>query len=229
MGNSNRKSNFVKNLKDEIRRILRDDDPSGNVGKGQEDLIKTVANKLRKGKRSGEKAQEAKQIKAQESLILKQFALENNLWIEDILEADFLDEGAEQRVYFSGANVLKVNSGIYYESWEDYLISLQIHNFLFPNTAYTLKGFTESKDNFCIVVEQPYVKSTEDYNLDEIKILLTGNGFRNIKNQDFIHDELGLIVEDLHDENVLKQDGIYFIIDSAIYLKDKNIFMETTS
>ncbi|AYQ34780.1 hypothetical protein [Runella sp. SP2] len=35
---------------------------------------------------------------------------------------------------------------------------------------------------------------------------------------DFFHPELGIILEDLHDENVLTNQGLFFFIDSAIYL-----------
>lgn len=63
--------------------------------------------------------------------------------------------------------------------------------------------------------------------MNEIKDLLSQNGFKNVRNQDFIHDKLGLILEDLHDENVFKQEGVYFFIDTVIFLKDKRIFTDS--
>jgi len=217
--NSDIKSNFVKNIKDEIEKIFYDNDLTGNGVKGEGDFIKTITSYLRRSKTASQKTESTKQAKAQESAIIKQFAKDNNRWIENFDETNYFEEGAEQKVYLSGKNVLKVNDGIYYETWEDYFISLQIYNLLFPDTFYTLNGFLGKDKTLYAVVEQRFVKSTEEYNFEEIKSLLEANGFRNTKNQDFTHDDLGIILEDLHDENVLKQNGKYFIIDAAIYFK----------
>lgn len=222
--NSDITSNFVKKIYDEIKKIFCDNDLAGNGVKGERDFIKTITSYLRGSKGTSQKAENAQQVKAQESAVIKKFAKDHNRWIEDFDETNYIEEGAEQKVYLSGKNVLKVNDGIYYETWEDYFISLQIYNLLFQDTAYTLIGFLEKNKTIYAVVEQRFVKSTEEYNFEEIKSLLEANGFRNTKNQDFIHDELGIILEDLHDENVLKQDGKYFIIDAAIYIKNKSIF-----
>jgi Serine/Threonine/Tyrosine Kinase found in polyvalent proteins len=43
-------------------------------------------------------------------------------------------------------------------------------------------------------------------------------GFNHKKNNDYFHTELGIILEDLHDENVLTNKGEFFFIDNAIYL-----------
>ena len=49
--------------------------------------------------------------------------------------------------------------------------------------------------------------------------------FINKKNNDYFHPELGIILEDLHDENVLTQQGILYFIDTVFYLKSE-IFWE---
>ena len=46
---------------------------------------------------------------------------------------------------------------------------------------------------------------------------LAAKGFRNKKNNDYYHEELGIILEDLHDENVLTNKGILFFIDTTFY------------
>lgn len=63
--------------------------------------------------------------------------------------------------------------------------------------------------------------------MNEIQDLLSQNGFKNVRNQDFVHEGLGLILEDLHDENVFKQEGIYFFIDTVIFLKNKRLFTDS--
>ena len=44
------------------------------------------------------------------------------------------------------------------------------------------------------------------------------NGFQNNRNNDYINPQMGVIIEDLHDENVLTQDGLLQFIDTVIYL-----------
>jgi hypothetical protein len=68
------------------------------------------------------------------------------------------------------------------------------------------------------VVKQPFVQSTEITNLDNVRLFLLANGFVNKKANDYFHPELGIIVEDLHDENVLTKDGTLQFIDTVFYL-----------
>lgn len=44
------------------------------------------------------------------------------------------------------------------------------------------------------------------------------NGFENTRNNDYINHDLGVIIEDLHDENVLTQNGILYFIDTVFYI-----------
>ena len=49
---------------------------------------------------------------------------------------------------------------------------------------------------------------------------MRNNGFEIIRNNDYRNPELGIILEDLHDENVLTKDGVLFFIDTVFYLED---------
>jgi hypothetical protein len=48
--------------------------------------------------------------------------------------------------------------------------------------------------------------------LDDIKKLLEFNGFENTRRQDYFNPELGLILEEMHVENVLVKSEILFFI-----------------
>jgi uncharacterized surface protein with fasciclin (FAS1) repeats len=48
---------------------------------------------------------------------------------------------------------------------------------------------------------------------------MNSNGFLKIKNNDYFNPQLGIILEDLHDENVLTSNGILYFIDTVFYLK----------
>jgi hypothetical protein len=71
------------------------------------------------------------------------------------------------------------------------------------------------------VVQQNYVSITSSTDLDKVKEFLAVNGFNNNRNNDYINEELGIILEDLHDENVLTQNEILYFIDTVFYLTDK--------
>ena len=70
------------------------------------------------------------------------------------------------------------------------------------------------------MVEQVYVKMTDNTDLNKVKEFLIENGFENNRNHDYINHHLGIILEDLHDENVLTRNGILYFIDTVFYLTE---------
>jgi len=205
-------------LKHELQDII-----SGNGSVRNGEIIQAVLAYLRSKKETGSKVEETKLFKTQETETIIAFIVANNLWCSDIDEIKYLAEGAEQKVYeFSNPNfVLKLNDGIFYASWQDYLCSLLLHNYFFPHLAYELVGFKSDNQKLFAVVKQPFVEATENTKLENVKSFLTTNGFINKKNNDYFHPELGIILEDLHDENVLTSDGTLQFIDTVFFLTDK--------
>ena len=161
-----------------------------------------------------------KLFKRQETEILKQFIKNQNLWIKDINLYNYVSEGAEQKVYLKdNRSVIKLNDAIYYLSWGDYFINLLLNNYFFPYTAYNLLGFFENKNVVYAVVEQSFVNATEPTNLTSVEKFMNVNGFQKIRTNDYFNADLGIILEDLHDENVLTRNGILYFIDTVFYLK----------
>jgi len=68
------------------------------------------------------------------------------------------------------------------------------------------------------VVQQNYVSITSSTDLKEVREFMKSNGFIN---NDYINSELGIILEDLHDENVLTQNEILYFIDTVFYLTEE--------
>jgi len=68
------------------------------------------------------------------------------------------------------------------------------------------------------VVKQNFVSITDQTSLSQVKDFLTQNGFVNSRNNDYYNPELGIILEDLHDENVLTKNEILYFIDTVFYL-----------
>lgn len=202
-------------LKLELQNII-----SGNGKVRNGDIIQTINNYLRREKKSVSGLKEVKLFKAQETEILINYIDQNNLWFEGLDETKYIGEGAEQKIfeYTDPKYIIKINDSIFYEFWEDYFNSLLIHNFFFPHLAYELLGFYKSDSILYAVVKQPFVLSTEITDLNNVNTFLLENGFINRKANDYFHPELGIIVEDLHDENVLTENGSLQFIDTIFYL-----------
>ncbi|MBD8082161.1 putative polyvalent protein kinase domain-containing protein [Chryseobacterium caseinilyticum] len=184
--------------------------------------IQAVAHHLGNGKKTGAGIENEKHFKREEAEKLKKYIDENNLWINNIDFSQYVSEGAEQKVYLKDSEtVIKLNDSIYYSCWTEYFHNLLLHNFFFPDTAYELIGFTVDNETLFAVVSQNYVKSDAPTDLSKVKTFLQSNGFENNRNNDYINHDLGVILEDLHDENVLTQNNLLYFIDTVFYLTDK--------
>lgn len=185
-------------------------------------VIQTATRYLKGSERPGQVAKNSKLFKKQETEVLIKFIDSNNLWIPDIGVENYVSEGAEQKVYLKdGKTVIKLNDGIFYNSWEDYFNNLLLHNFFFPDTAYELLGFYKEVDIVYAVVKQPFVKATEKTDLEGVKQFMLENGFINNRNNDYYNPDLGIILEDLHDENVLTENGVLQFIDTVFFIKEE--------
>jgi Serine/Threonine/Tyrosine Kinase found in polyvalent proteins len=204
-------------MKHELQNII-----SGKSQVRYGDAIQAVASYLRRGKSASGATKDNKQIKSEEAKLIKQYCDKNNFWNTEIDITTFVSSGAEQKVYLHNQfKVFKLNDAIYYLSWEDYFNNLLLNNFFFPDTAYELVGFYKTDAVLYAVVEQAFIKSDKATSLETVKKFLFENGFLNKKNNDYFHPELGIILEDLHDENVLTfQENLYFI-DTVFYLTEQ--------
>ena len=162
--------------------------------------IQAIARYLKRSESSSHKSEKSKSIKEEETKRLCQWIEEHNFWYTPIDISSFISAGAEQRVYLEGEkDVLKLNDGIYYATWLDYLYNLLLNNYFFPDTAYELLGFYREDKTLYAVVRQSFVKENEPTSLEKVKAYLKNNGFETIRNNDYRNPELGIILEDLHD------------------------------
>jgi hypothetical protein len=185
-------------------------------------IIQTISNYLRECEKTSGIFKTEKHFKKQETTWLETFATKNKLWFTEFDFSNYISEGAEQKVYLKDDKfVYKLNDAIYYESWLDYFNNLQLHNYFFPDTSYKLLGFLIENEIIYAVVEQKFIKVTTPTNIDFVKKFMRSNGFKNVRNNDYKNDEIGIIIEDLHDENVLTNHGILYFIDTVFYLTDE--------
>jgi len=160
-------------------------------------------------------------IKEEQADRLREYATANQLWIDDLPSEDqFLARGGESRVFLDKdqKHVLKVNDAVYYATWLEYLNSLVLHNFIFPDTVYSFIGFAEIASVLHAVVRQPFIIADGQADLQDIREFLQFNGFENTRRQDYFNREYGLILEDMHDENVILRSDKLFFIDTVFYI-----------
>lgn len=164
-------------------------------------------------------------IKEKQKSFLKTYSERNGIWLTSLPDGcHYLTKGGESKVYLAAdnRNVIKLNDAVYYATWTEYFNSLILHNIFFPATTYKLLGFINVESCFCSMVQQSFVEGNQA-SLDDIRELLTFNDFINIKRQDYYNKEFGLLLEDMHDENVIAKEDALFFIDTVFYLVRKDI------
>lgn len=197
---------------------------SGTVFTGQTDTCAAVRNFLCASFETSTTVKEDFEgkslIKEEQVRALERYIDQHNLWVADLPgEERFLTRGGEAKVYLARDNktVIKINDAIYYATWLEFFNSILLHNLIFDNTAYTLLGFAKENETLHAVLRQPFIVSDAQADLNDVKAFLTFNGFVNTRRNDYLHTELGLILEDMHDENVLVNSETLFFIDTVFY------------
>ncbi len=162
-------------------------------------------------------------VKKEQAILIEQYSDQNNLWVTDLPGEDrYLTRGGEARVYLysDGRYVIKLNDSVYYATWLEFFNSILLHNYIFENTAYTFEDLVKQNSVLVAVLKQPFITADAQVEVGDIKKFLGFNGFANNKRHDYIHNELGLILEDMHDENVLVNSETLFFIDTVFYTVD---------
>ena len=150
----------------------------------------------------------------QEQLI-EQWAKAAHLWVENSEEilsdalGPMIVQGAEAKVYYreGDTSVVKERASIY-STTQKALEAIALHNYLFPETAMHVVGFTRDSDGLLrIILIQPYIRCLRLATKDEIDKMVAAKGFRdNYGGQgvNYIGDRLYL--EDMHPANVFIDD-----------------------
>lgn len=203
-------------IKNELQNIL-----SGTSKVKYGDIIQTILYHIRGSKETSNVAEKYQSNKKEETKRLCDWIEQNKFWFLSLEIDKFISAGAEQKVYLKDErSVIKLNDAIYYTSWVDYFHNLLLNNYFFPDTAYELLGFYREKEVLYAVVKQNYIKANEQTNIENVRSFMLANGFEIIRNNDYRNPNLGIILEDLHDENVLTYNGVLAFIDTVFYIED---------
>ena len=151
------------------------------------------------------------QIDERQEELIEQWAKAARLWVEDsdiILMRTYgpmIAQGAEAKVYYRSGDtsVVKERTSIY-STWQKALEAIVLHNYLFPETAMKVRGFTRDSDNLMrVILTQPYVNCKRLATKDEIDEMVAGKGFRdNWYGQGVNYTSDRIALEDMHPANV---------------------------
>ncbi|MBR1594091.1 MAG: hypothetical protein IJ659_04880 [Alloprevotella sp.] len=151
------------------------------------------------------------QIDERQEQLIEQWAKAAGLWVEnseEILNATFgpmIAQGAEAKVYYreGDTSVVKERTSIY-STTQKALDAIVLHNYLFPETAMHVIGFTRDADNLMrIILTQPYVRCLRLATKEEIDGLAASKGFRdNWSGQGVNYISERIALEDMHPANV---------------------------
>jgi hypothetical protein len=207
-----------KITKDELQSII-----SGKSKVSNGDTVQFALAYIRREKGANSIHRGTKSDTEKERLI--EFIDRNNLWYAPELNPDdSLGRGGEHIVYPDPNDkdfVLKTNNLSNYASWSDYLINLLLNNTFFPDTSYELIGFKNEHGNVLPVVKQHFVpKPVVVANLKDVQKYLFNRGFVKVHPlvNAYRNWDLGIILGDLHDRNVLLKDDVLFFIDTKFFI-----------
>jgi hypothetical protein len=165
-----------------------------------------------------------------ESLAIEQWAKEKGCFIEHLadhyLPTDF--GGAECELYLDRNNtnviIKDMNPGVY-NGYAGLLGRLEMHNSFFPETAYTLIGFTKEGKVVNLVLQQDFVKQARNSTPQEIFDYLTDMGFKvedAVTGNYIWKNKDGITIGDMHTGNALTtKEGSVIIIDPMIEYEGK--------
>ena len=151
------------------------------------------------------------EIDERQEQLIELWAKAANLWEENseqFLIEEFgpmIAQGAEAKVYYKDGDtsVIKERCSIY-STTQKALDAIVLHNYLFPETAMKVIGFTRDSDGLMrIVLTQPYVNCLRLATKEEIDDMVAAKGFRdnwNGQGVNYISDRLAL--DDMHPANV---------------------------
>lgn len=113
---------------------------------------------------------------------LRRWAITNGCWIDSYEKlGEFSDRGSENEVYIDALNgvVNKLNDFRYADdNLESFFQRIKIHNRLFADCGYDLRGFALNQEGkVCGVLSQPFIWADREASIEEIAGALSLMGF----------------------------------------------------
>lgn len=183
--------------------------------------IESFADKLQRriSESAGDAQENCASLSRIEAIIAEKIALEEGIWI-DFADVTLLGipfpSGVENDVYLNaeGNMIYKVNNLMTSKTISALFERLLIHNSLFPQTAYKLRGFTGfGYGSTYPILQQDFIPNDREATPIEIDTYMAALGFS--KTTDATYNNGQFEVSDLRPRNVLRDtDGDLFVVDA---------------
>lgn len=240
----NKLNELVDGIQQGKRRInrLSIEEESGRVGGGRESIAASIITGSVEGDRNLSQKDASEKFALSESLI-KEYAQKTGTWLDKKeLLREFpgrLMDGKESQVFLDEDEglVLKITSPyITSPNLERFFTDhIALYNYMFPETAYMVKGFLEDEGGFKVVLTQPYIDGKllidrtnaltietfsetceiERKNIEE-DLKKRWKGVERIGENDYANNRYS--IDDAHLQNVIVKNGIFYYIDVNPYL-----------
>ena len=160
---------------------------------------------------------------------LKEWAVNNNLWIDDISQlGTYSDRGSENEVYVNNETqtVYKLNDFRYSDdNLMPFFERIRIHNSLFEDCPYEMIGMAENQSGKpCAVLTQPYILAEREASEDEISEELLRLGFHPEMEGEYFSNGYFDIFDASPNNVLMGIDGHFYFIDTIIYKSDTGGF-----
>jgi len=131
--------------------------------------------------------------------------------------------GLENRVFYDSNRDrwIKINTLAYHTNQLEFLHRMAIHNYLFPEVVLRLEAYMWDDSALLPIISQPHVTHhgglvSEEESGAELEKM---GGSWNSQENGYVFNDLGIVITDTHDENVLRrQDGGLSFIDPDLRL-----------
>lgn len=159
----------------------------------------------------------------EEAPIAEAMARSKGMWV-DLSEISCLGtpfpSGVENDVYLNphGNVIYKVNNLMTSKTLLSLFFRLNLHNSIFPQTAYMLQGFTGfGNGSIYPILRQDFIPNEREATPIEIDMYMSALGFKKHSATMFSNENVE--VSDLHPRNVLRDsDGDLYVIDAEFRL-----------
>ena len=162
----------------------------------------------------------SRNVRDVENRVTREYAQENGLWIpfEDVFKLGRPSKsGNEHDTYLNAEQgvIYKVNNRMNTPSIPDLLDRMEQHNEFFPDSKYSLVGFTAVSENGDVwpVFAQEYVPNARMATNEEIDSYMGALGFNRVGDGRYSNGEV--VIKDLKPRNVLADaDGDIYVVDA---------------
>ena len=155
----------------------------------------------------------------EEALVAESLARSKGMWMEFSRIASLgtpFPSGVENDVYLNprGNVIYKVNNLMTSKTLLSLFERLVLHNSIFPQTGYMLKGFTGfGNGSVYPILRQDFIPNEREATPIEIDMYMSALGFRRISEAKYSNGAVE--VSDLHPRNVLRDsEGDLYVIDA---------------